>query len=127
MKKITTILVLFFIGFFGLVNKAKAQSDAILVPTYQNRSEMPTRLSPAKKLLKQLPIVVINENGTDLALFESEMKLWLVKNPIVKSKLEKSVIDLIDNEQFNDLANILIEMGQSKELSLANNKGGNHE
>ena len=127
MKKITTILVLFFIGFFGLVNKAKAQSDAILVPTYQNRSEMPTRLSPAKKLLKQLPIVVINENGTDLALFESEMKLWLVKNPIVKSKLEKSVTDLIDNEQFNDLANILIEMGQSKELSLANNKGGNHE
>ncbi len=127
MKKITTILVLFFIGFFGLVNKAKAQSDAILVPTYQNRSEMPTRLSPAKKLLKQLPIVVINENGTDLALFESEMKLWLVKNPIVKSKLEKSVIDLIDNEQFNDLANILIEIGQSKELSLANNKGGNHE
>lgn len=127
MKKITTILVLFFIGFFGLVNKAKAQSDAILVPTYQNRSEMPTRLSPAKKLLKQLPIVVINENGTDLALFESEMKLWLVKNPIVKSKLEKSVIDLIDNKQFNDLANILIEMGQSKELSLANNKGGNHE
>ena len=95
MKKITTILVLFFIGFFGLVNKAKAQSDAILVPTYQNRSEMPTRLSPAKKLLKQLPIVVINENGTDLALFESEMKLWLVKNPIVKSKLEKSVTDLI--------------------------------
>jgi len=127
MKKITTILVLFFIGFFGLVNKAKAQSDAILVPTYQNRSEMPTRLSPAKKLLKQLPIVVINENGTDLALFESEMKLWLVKNPIVKSKLEKSVIDLIDNEQFNHLANILIEIGQSKELSLANNKGGNHE
>ena len=127
MKKITTILVLFFIGFFGLVNKAKAQSDAILVPTYQNRSEMPTRLSPAKKLLKQLPIVVINENGTDLALFESEMKLWLVKNPIVKSKLEKSVTDLIYNEQFNDLANILIEMGQSKELSLANNKGGNHE
>ena len=55
------------------------------------------------------------------------MKLWLVKNPIVKSKLEKSVTDLIDNEQFNDLANILIEMGQSKELSLANNKGGNHE
>ncbi len=127
MKKITTILVLFFIGFFGLVNKAKAQSDAILVPTYQNRSEMPTRLSPAKKLLKQLPIVVINENGTDLALFESEMKLWLVKNPIVKSKLEKSVIDLIDNEQFNDLANILIEMGQSKELSLADYKGGKHE
>jgi hypothetical protein len=127
MKKITTILVLFFIGFFGLVNKAKAQSDAILVPTYQNRSEMPTRLSPAKKLLKQLPMVVINENGTDLSLFESEMKLWLVKNQIVKSKLEKSVIDLIDNEQFNDLANILIEMGQSKELSLANNKGGNHE
>lgn len=127
MKKITTILVLFFIGFFGLVNKVKAQSDAILVPTYQNRSEMPTRLSPAKKLLKQLPIVVINENGTDLALFESEMKLWLVKNPIVKSKLEKSVIDLIDNKQFNDLANILIEMGQSKELSLANYKGGNHE
>jgi hypothetical protein len=127
MKKITTILVLFFIGFFGLVNKAKAQSDAILVPTYQNRSEMPTRLSPAKKLLKQLPIVVINENGTDLALFESEMKLWLVKNPIVKSKLEKSVIDLIDNKQFNDLANILIEMGQSKELSLADYKGGKHE
>jgi hypothetical protein len=127
MKKITTILVLFFIGFFGLVNKVKAQSDAILVPTYQNRSEMPTRLSPAKKLLKQLPMVVINENGTDLSLFESEMKLWLVKNQIVKSKLEKSVIDLIDNEQFNDLANILIEMGQSKELSLANNKGGNHE
>jgi hypothetical protein len=127
MKKITTILVLFFIGFFGLVNKAKAQSDAILVPTYQNRSEMPTRLSPAKKLLKQLPMVVINENGTDLSLFESEMKLWLVKNQIVKSKLEKSVIDLIDNEQFNDLANILIEMGQSKELSLANNKGGNRE
>jgi hypothetical protein len=127
MKKITTILVLFFIGFFGLVNKAKAQSDAVLVPTYQNRSEMPTRLSPAKKLLKQLPMVVINENGTDLSLFESEMKLWLVKNQIVKSKLEKSVIDLIDNEQFNDLANILIEMGQSKELSLANNKGGNHE
>jgi hypothetical protein len=127
MKKITTILVLFFIGFFGPVNKAKAQSDAILVPTYQNRSEMPTRLSPAKKLLKQLPMVVINENGTDLSLFESEMKLWLVKNQIVKSKLEKSVIDLIDNEQFNDLANILIEMGQSKELSLANNKGGNHE
>jgi len=127
MKKITTILVLFFIGFFGLVNKAKAQSDAIIVPTYQNRAEMPTRLSPAKKLLKQLPMVVINENGTDLSLFESEMKLWLVKNQIVKSKLEKSVIDLIDNEQFNDLANILIEMGQSKELSLANNKGGNHE
>jgi hypothetical protein len=127
MKKITTILVLFFIGFLGLVNKAKAQSDAILVPTYQNRSEMPTRLSPAKKLLKQLPMVVINENGADLSLFESEMKLWLVKNQIVKSKLEKSVIDLIDNEQFNDLANILIEMGQSKELSLANNKGGNHE
>jgi hypothetical protein len=127
MKKITTILALFFIGFFGLVNKVKAQSDAILVPTYQNRSEMPTRLSPAKKLLKQLPMVVINENGTDLSLFESEMKLWLVKNQIVKSKLEKSVIDLIDNEQFNDLANILIEMGQSKELSLANNKGGNHE
>ena len=127
MKKITTILVLFFIGFFGLVNKVKAQSDAILVPTYQNRSEMPTRLSPAKKLLKQLPIVVINENGTDLALFESEMKLWLVKNPIVKSKLEKSVIDLIDNKQFNDLANILIEMGQSKELSLADYKGGKHE
>jgi hypothetical protein len=127
MKKITTILVLFFIGFFGLVNKVKAQSDAILVPTYQNRSEMPTRLSPAKKLLKQLPMVVINENGTDLSLFESEMKLWLVKNQIVKSKLEKSVIDLIDNEQFNDLANILIEMGQSKELSLANNKGGNRE
>jgi hypothetical protein len=127
MKKITTILVLFFIGFFGLVNKVKAQSDAVLVPTYQNRSEMPTRLSPAKKLLKQLPMVVINENGTDLSLFESEMKLWLVKNQIVKSKLEKSVIDLIDNEQFNDLANILIEMGQSKKLSLANNKGGNHE
>jgi hypothetical protein len=127
MKKITTILVLFFIGFFGLVNKAKAQSDAILVPTYQNRSEMPTRLSPAKKLLKQLPMVVIHENGPDLSLFESEMKLWLVKNQIVKSKLEKSVIDLIDNEQFNDLANILIEMGQSKELALANNKGGNHE
>jgi hypothetical protein len=127
MKKITTILVLFFIGFFGLVNKVKAQSDAILVPTYQNRSEMPTRLSPAKKLLKQLPMVVINENGTDLSLFESEMKLWLVKNQIVKSKLEKSVIDLIDNEQFNDLANILIDMGQSKELSLANNKGGNRE
>jgi hypothetical protein len=127
MKKITTILVLFFIGFFGLVNKAKAQSDAVLVPTYQNRSEMPTRLSPAKKLLKQLPMVVINENGTDLSLFESEMKLWLVKNQIVKSKLEKSVIDLIDNEQFNDLANILIDMGQSKELSLANNKGGNRE
>ncbi len=127
MKKITTILVLFFIGFFGLVNKAKAQSDAIIVPTYQNRAEMPTRLSPAKKLLKQLPMVVVNEKGTDLSLFESEMKLWLVKNQIVKSKLEKSVIDLIDNEQFNDLANILIEMGQSKELSLANNKGGNHE
>ncbi len=127
MKKITTSLLLFLMGFLGLENQANAQSNAILVPTYQNRSEMPSRLTPEQKLLKQLPMVVINENGTDLALFESEMIVWMTKNPDIKSQLEKSVIDLIDKKQFTELANILIEMSHSKELSKANYKGGKHE
>jgi hypothetical protein len=81
MKKITTSLLLFLLGFLGLENQANAQSDAILVPTYQNRSEMPAKMKPEQKMLKQLPMVVINENGTDLALFESEMNQWTAKNP----------------------------------------------
>ena len=127
MKKITTSLLLFLLGFLGLENQANAQSDAILVPTYQNRSEMPAKMKPEQKMLKQLPMVVINENGTDLALFESEMIGWITKNPGIKSQLEKSVIDLIDKKQFTELANMLIEMGHSKELSIANYKGGKHE
>jgi hypothetical protein len=127
MKKITTILVLFFIGFFGLVNKAKAQSDAILVPTYQNQSEMPSKTRPEQKLLKQLPMVVINENGPDLTLFESEMIQWTLKNPSVLSQLDKTVIDLINKKQFEKLAEILIEMGHSKEVAVINYIGGKHE
>ena len=88
---------------------------------------MPKRLSPEQKLLLQLPIVVINENGTDLKLFESEMKLWVDKNPIILKQLDKATIELINQKQFESLSNILIEMNHSKEIALINYKGGKHE
>jgi hypothetical protein len=114
-------------GFLGLANQANAQSNAILVPTYQNQSEMPPKMKPEQKMLKQLPLVVINENGTDLALFESEMNQWSVKNPSILNQLDKTIIDLINQKQFEKLAEILIEMEHFKEIALINYKGGKHE
>jgi hypothetical protein len=127
MKKITTSLLLFFMGFLGLGNLVNAQTNAILVPTYQNRSEMPAKMKPEQKLLKQLPMVVINENGTDLALFESEMNQWTAKNPSILNQLAQSNIDLINQKQFEMLAEILIEIEHYKEIALINYKGGKHE
>jgi hypothetical protein len=127
MKKITTSLLFFLMGFLGLANQANAQSNAILVPTYQNQSEMPPKMKPEQKMLKQLPLVVINENGTDLALFESEMNQWSVKNPSILNQLDKTIIDLINQKQFEKLAEILIEMEHFKEIALINYKGGKHE
>jgi hypothetical protein len=127
MKKITTSLLFFLLGFLGLANQVNAQSNAILVPTYQNQSEMPPKMKPEQKLLKQLPLVVINENGTDLALFESEMNQWSVKNPSILSQLDQSNIDLINQKQFEKLAEILIEMEHYREIALINYKGGKHE
>jgi len=127
MKQITTSLLIALLGFLGLTNQVKAQSDAILVPTYQNESEMPAKIKPEQKLLKQLPLVIINENGVDLSLFKSEMNVWIEKNPSILKQLEKSIRDLISANQFNELAEILIEMGHSKELALINYKGGKHE
>ena len=127
MKKITTSLLFFLMGFLGLANQVNAQTNAILAPTYQNQSEMPSKTRPEQKLLKQLPMVVINENGPDLTLFESEMKQWTLKNPSVLSQLDKTVIDLINKKQFEKLAEILIEMGHSKEVAVINYIGGKHE
>lgn len=127
MKKITASLLLFLIGFLGLTNRINAQSNAILVPTYQNQSEMPSKIKPEQKLLKQLPMVVINENGADLVLFESEMNKWTVKNPSIINQLDKSIIDLINRKQFKKLAEILIEMEHSREVALINYTGGMHE
>jgi hypothetical protein len=127
MKKITTSLLFFLMGFLGLANQANAQSNAILVPTYQNQSEMPPKMKPEQKMFKQLPLVVINENGTDLALFESEMNQWSVKNPSILNQLDKTIIDLINQKQFEKLAEILIEMEHFKEIALINYKGGKHE
>ena len=127
MKKITTRLMLFLIGFLGLTNQVNAQTNAILVPTYQNQSEMPLKMTPAQKLLRQLPMVVINENGTDLELFKSEMNKWTAKNPSILKQLDQSVIDLINQKQFEELAEILIEMEHFKEVALINDKGGKHE
>jgi hypothetical protein len=127
MKKMTTSLLLFLLGFFGLVNQVKAQSNPILVPTYQSQTEMPPKTKPAQKLLKQLPLVVINENGADFTLFESEMNQWKVKNPSVLNQLDKSVIDLINEKKYEKLAEMLIEMGHSKELSIVKYKGGKDE
>ena len=127
MKKITTSLLLFLIGFLGLTNQVNAQSNAILVPTYQNQSEMPLKMTPEKKLLRQLPMVIINENGSDLSLFESEMNQWTAKNPSILKQLDQSVIDLINQKQFEKLAEILIEMEHSKKVAQINYKGGKHE
>jgi hypothetical protein len=127
MKKITTSLLFFLLGFLGLANQVNAQSNAILVPAYQNQSEMPPKMKPEQKLLKQLPLVVINENGTDLALFESEMNQWSVKNPSILNQLAQSNIDLINQKQFEKLAEILIEIEHYKEIALINYKGGKHE
>jgi hypothetical protein len=127
MKNITSSILLFLIGFLGLVKDVKAQSDAILVPTYVNRSEMPARTTPEQKLLKQLPLVVITENGNDIALFESEMHLWLVKNKNLKPQLDQKIIDLIDDKKFEVLAKYLIKIGHSKELALGKYQGGKNE
>lgn len=127
MKKITTSLLLFLMGFLGLTNLVNAQSNAILVPTYQNQSEMPLKMTPEQKMLKQLPMVIINENGSDLELFKSEMNQWTIKNPSVLNQLDKTIIDLINQKQFEKLAEILIEMEHSKEVALINYKGGKHE
>lgn len=127
MKKITTSLLLFLMGFLGLASQVNAQSNAMLVPTYQKQSDMPNKITPEDKLLKQLPMVVINENGTDLALFESEMNKWMVKKPSIINQLDKAIIDLINQKQFEKLANILIEKEHYKEIALINYKGGKHE
>jgi hypothetical protein len=127
MKQITTSLLIALLGFLGLTNQVKAQPDAILVPTYQNQSEMPAKIKPEQKLLKQLPLVIINENGVDLSLFKGEMNVWIEKNPSILKQLEKSIRDLISANQFNELAEILIEMEHSRELSSINYKGGKHE
>lgn len=127
MKKITTSLLFFLMGFLGLANQVNAQTNAILVPTYQNQSEMPAKTRPEQKLLKQLPMVVINENGPDLALFESEMKQWTLKNPSILNQLDEAIIDLINQKQFEKLTEILIEKEHYKEIALINYKGGKHE
>lgn len=127
MTKIIASLLFILISTLGLNFKATAQSNPIVVPTYANRSEMPDRITPEKKLLRQLPLVVMNEKGTDLALFESEMKQWIIKNPSIYSQLEKPVINLIEQNQFEQLTEILIEMGHSKENDLIKKTGGKHD
>jgi hypothetical protein len=62
-----------------------------------------------------------------LALFESEMNQWSVKNPSILSQLDQSNIDLINQKQFEKLAEILIEMEHYREIALINYKGGKHE
>jgi len=127
MKKMTSSLLFFLMGFLGLANPVNAQSDAILVPTYKNQSEMPAKMKPEQKMLRQLPIVVLNENGTDFTQFKAEMNKWIANNPSKLSQFEVSVNELIANKQFEQLVEVLIEMGHSKEISLVNYKGGKHE
>lgn len=127
MKKITSKLLFFLIGIFGLMHETKAQSEAIPVPTYQNRSEMSPKMTPEQKMLRQLPQVIIDDKGVDLTLFTAEMIQWIKKNPSLIQLFEIRVINLIENKKFEELANILMEVGHSKEVSTSNYKGGQHE
>jgi hypothetical protein len=127
MKKNTASLFIFLIGFLGLENLVQAQTDAILVPTFHNQSEMTPKTRPEQKLIKVLPIVVLNENGADIALFKAEMNDWKIKNPNLINQFDKSIADLINNLQFEKLAEELINFGHTKELVLADYKGGKHE
>jgi hypothetical protein len=129
MKKVTLTQLLLMLGIVLLVSKVKAQSqaEAILVPTYQDKSEMPAKMKPEHKLLRQLPKVVVYENTIDTKLFKTQLNDWVKMNPVVLSQLEKSVIDLINREQIDELAQILIEMSHTIEIAEIKNEGGNHE
>lgn len=127
MKKITTSLLLLLLGCLSFPESASAQSDAILVPTFQNRSEMPARIKPEQKLLKELPFVIINENGIDFSQFKKEMMDWKTQNPSKLAQFESSINEFILKNEFDKLAEALVESGHSKEIALINYKGGNHE
>ncbi|HRG58526.1 MAG TPA: hypothetical protein PK323_06170 [Bacteroidia bacterium] len=129
MKKITLSQTLILLGFLGLVNQVQGQnqSETVLVPTYNSRSEMPSRLTPEQKMLFQLPKVIIYDDGVDLDQFKNDMNEWLIKNPNQTQKFEKRVAETINNKQFEDLSQILIELNHTKEIALLNKKGGHHE
>jgi hypothetical protein len=127
MKKNTASLFIFLIGFLGLGNLVKGQPNAVIVPTFQNQSELPPKMRQEQKLIKRLPLVTINENGADIALFKAEMNDWKIENPNLIHQFDKSISDLINNLQFDLLAEELINLGHTKELALADYKGGKHE
>jgi hypothetical protein len=127
MKKITTSLLFFLFGFLGLANQTKAQTSAIPVPTYQNRSEIPNRITPEQKQLRQLPMVVLTENGLNISEFKTEITKWIEKNPSTVKNLEKSYVEMINQKQFENLADALIEIGHYKQIQSAVTKGGKHE
>lgn len=129
MKKITLSQTLILLGFLGLVKQVQAQnqSEIVLVPTYNSQTEMPSRLTPEQKMLFQLPKVIIYDDGVDLDQFKKEMSEWLIKNPNQTQKFEKRVTETINNKQFEDLSQILIELNHTKEIASLSKKGGQHE
>lgn len=127
MKKITLNQTLILLGFLGLVNQVQAQNQTVLVPTYNSRAEMPARLTPEQKMLFQLPKVVIYDNGVDQVQFKNDMNLWLTQNSNQTQMFEKKVAEIINNKQFEDLAQMLIELNHTKEIASLNKKGGQHE
>lgn len=129
MKKVTLSQILILPLFLVMLSEVQGQtqSEAILVPAYQNRSEMSEKMKPEQKLLRQLPKVVINENGINSKLFQSQMNEWVQKNPKLLSQLEQSVIELIQKKQYEELAQQLLDMNHSIEVVAIKSEGGKHE
>jgi hypothetical protein len=127
MKKITSLLLLCLAGYFGIINKAHAQSNATPVPIYEKQIDIPNTLTPQQKLLLSLPFVESTENSFDFKKFTIDMENWIKANVITIEKLDSASKDLISNKKFEELANVLIKMGHFKEISSNKNKGGKHE
>ena len=127
MIKINFYKLLFLLCLTAFTGKVKAQSDIIPVPTYNSQAEMPMQITPEQKMLRELPRVVVYNNGADYSTFESSMNKWLVSNENLRSKFDPKVNEMIKNKNFREVADLLVDFNHFVKINANNPKGGNHE
>lgn len=127
MKKISPYQLLFLLGFLAFAEKAAAQSEMYPIATYNSRAEMPSQITPEQKMLRELPRVIIYNDGADYIAFESAMNKWVISNENALSKLEPEVNDLIKNKKFREVADLLVDFSHFVKINAKSPKGGKHE
>lgn len=127
MRKINFYQLFFLLCFTAFAGRVKAQSDIIPVPTYNTQAEMNVQITPEQKMLRELPRVIVYNNGADYSTFESSIKKWLVSNENLHSRFDSKVNEMIKNKNFRDLADLLVDFNHFVKINANNPRGGNHE